>query len=103
HLAEPATSDLFAQVSNTPAVQTLARRMETGGVFSCAGINEAAWPFFASLLSQLFPRRPIVVVTDVLKTQESFQQDLETWAAIQSSAGSPAFSPLFYPAWEVLP
>ena len=77
--------------------------MENGGVFSCAGINEVSRPFFAALLARLFPRRPIVVVTDLLKTQEGFQQDLETWAGIQSTGGQPAFSPLFYPAWEVLP
>ena len=77
--------------------------MENGGVFSVAGVSEVARPFFAALLAQLFPRRPIVVVTDVLKTQESFQQDLDTWAAIQSAGGQSAFSPLFYPAWEVLP
>jgi transcription-repair coupling factor (superfamily II helicase) len=77
--------------------------MEPGGVFSCAGISEVARPFFTALLAQLFPRRPIVVVTDLLKTQESFQQDLETWAGISLANAQPAFSPLFYPAWEVLP
>ncbi len=78
--------------------------MENGGVFSCAGIAEAARPFFVALLAQLFPGRPIVVVTDLLKTQEGFQQDLETWAGIQAaSGGAPSFQPLFYPAWEVLP
>jgi transcription-repair coupling factor (superfamily II helicase) len=78
--------------------------MEHGGVFSCAGVSEVARPFFVALLAQLFPGRPIVVVTDVLKTQESFQQDLETWAGLQSAAQSrESFQPLFYPEWEVLP
>jgi len=77
--------------------------MEKGGVFSCARISEVARPFFTALLTQMFPGRPIVVVTDLLKTQESFQQDLETWAGIQSAGNRPSFSPLFYPAWEVLP
>jgi len=77
--------------------------MEHGGVFSCAGISEVARPFFTALLTRLFPRRPIVVVTDLLKTQESFQQDLETWASVQSNNSDPSFTPLFYPAWEVLP
>jgi len=78
--------------------------MEAGRVFSCAGISEVARPFFAALLAQVFPGRPIVVVTDLLKTQENFQQDLETWAAFQSAGqDSRSFSPLFYPAWEVLP
>ena len=42
----------------------------------------------------MFPQKTVVIVTENLKTQESFQQDLETWL------GAP---PLFYPAWEVLP
>src|SRR6187401_1052219 len=74
-----ATSELFARVSQTPAVRSLARRLENGGVLSCAGVAQPAQPFFAALLRQLFPKRPIVVVTDGLKTQEGFQQDLETW------------------------
>src|SRR5256885_16623347 len=40
------------------------------------------------------PQRTIVAVTENLKTQESFQQDLETWLGA---------SPLFYPAWEIFP
>jgi transcription-repair coupling factor (superfamily II helicase) len=128
NLAEAATSDLFAQVSTTPAVQSLARRLENGGVLSCADVDEAARPFLAAVLAQLFPHRPIVVVTDLLKTQESFQQDLETWMGLESgvrsptskvqsqkseaplplpaygaTGGPPSSQPLFYPAWEVLP
>jgi len=83
--------------------------MESGGALSAAGVATAAQPFFATLLRHLFPSRPIVVVTDNLKTQESFQQDLETWmrdskAATQpSSTFDPASSPLFFPAWDILP
>ena len=63
----------------------------------------------------MFPPRPIVVVTDSLKTQESFQQDIETWLRQKSEGGSqkaesaradlrPPTSDLrFYPAWETLP
>jgi transcription-repair coupling factor (superfamily II helicase) len=92
--AASAAGNLFADISQAPAVQSLARRLEDGGVLSGAGVCQAAQPFFAALLRKIFPRRPIIVVTDGLKTQESFQQDLETWL------GSP---PLFYPAWEILP
>jgi transcription-repair coupling factor (superfamily II helicase) len=98
-------------------VQSLARRLENGGVLTCAGVSQAAQPFFAVLLRKIFPRRPIVVVTDNLKTQESFQQDLETWTRVagsmmrQEPGGSNSGSqpstlnsqPLFYPAWDVLP
>jgi transcription-repair coupling factor (superfamily II helicase) len=115
----PATSALFDRVSQSPAVQSLARRLERGGALSCAGVAAPAQPFFAALLSKLFPQRPIVVVTDSLKTQESVQQDLETWllggtrsTASPVSSGAkvrdavecaPPIRPLFYPAWEILP
>ncbi len=70
------------------------QRLEDGGALSCAGVASPAQPFFAALLRKLFPKRPIVVVTENLKSQESLQQDLETWLG---------WSPLFYPAWEVMP
>ncbi|MEP6663575.1 MAG: DEAD/DEAH box helicase, partial [Verrucomicrobiota bacterium] len=112
--------DLFAAVSSTPAVQGLLRRAESGGVLSFSEISSAAQPFFAVLLAEIFPERNVVVVTDNLKTQESFQQDLETWLRIESKVQSPKieieeadFSTqnsklktqnlLFYPAWEMLP
>jgi transcription-repair coupling factor (superfamily II helicase) len=105
-----ATSHLFARVSATPAVQSLARRLEPGGLLSCAGVSPAAQPFLASLLAELFPERTVVVVTDGVKTQESFHQDLETWQAVKSEIRSPKSGiagplrrPLFYPAWDVLP
>ena len=86
-------------------MQALARRLEDGGALSFAGqprrsfqaeagVAPAAQPFLAALLRNIFPQRPVVVVTDGLKAQESFQQDLETWLGA---------SPQFYPAWEILP
>ena len=101
----------------TPAAQSLARRLESGGALSLAGIAAPAQPFFAALLNHLFPKRPIVIVTDGLKSQERFQQDLETWLArkfqvpssrfqvaeAQPSILHPQSTPLFYPAWEIFP
>src|ERR1039458_4769613 len=83
-----ATSELFASVSATPAMQSLARRLEQGGVLSCAGVSAAAQPFLAALLQHLFPQRPIVVVTQGLRTQESTQQDLATWLALRGEVQS---------------
>jgi transcription-repair coupling factor (superfamily II helicase) len=118
---------LFADILKAPAVQGLAQRLEHGGVLTCTGVSQAAQPFFAVLLKNFFPQRPIVIVTDNLKTQESFQQDLETWLSLESTVHSPQSktgevsssilhplarrskaeaapsSPLFYPAWDVLP
>ncbi|HEX5220996.1 MAG TPA: transcription-repair coupling factor, partial [Verrucomicrobiae bacterium] len=114
----PATSgSLFDRVLSAPAAQSLARRVESGGALSFAGVTASAQPFFAALLHRLFPQRPIVVVTDSLKTQESFHQDLETWLdqtrntergtrsqdVGQSSILDSPSSALFYPAWEILP
>jgi len=90
----PAASALFDRVSQTPAVQSLARRLEDGGALSFPAVCRPAQPFFAGLLQKIFPQRSIIVVTDNLKIQESFQQDLGTWL------GSP---PLFHPAWEIPP
>ena len=100
-------------------MQDLVRRLEDGGALSCEGVSPAARPFFAVLLRQLFLKRPIVVVTEGLKTQESFQQDNETWLTAecgvrsakcgirrnsgQSTISHSALRPLFYPAWEILP
>jgi transcription-repair coupling factor (superfamily II helicase) len=89
-----AAGKLFADILQTPAVQSFAWRLEKGGALSFSGIAVPAQPFFAALLQKLFPQRPIVIITKNLKAQESFQQDLETWLGT---------SPQFYPAWETLP
>jgi transcription-repair coupling factor (superfamily II helicase) len=87
-------------VLETPAMQELRSRLELGGVLSLAGIHPAAHPFLVFLLGQLFPQRSIVAITDGVKSQELFQQDLETWSSLNRAESSP---PLFYPSWEILP
>jgi len=86
-------------------------------VLTGASVSRAAQPFLAVLLQRFFPQRPIVIVADNLKTQESFQQDLETWLQISRAPGvevpvpndassrpsTPDPRPFFYPAWDVLP
>ena len=100
----PATPDPFVAVSHTPAAQDLRRRLEAGGALSCDTVNPSAQPFCAVLLRHLVPDRPIVVVTDGLKTQEGVHQDVETWLAFgPPKSGNSGFRSLFYPAWETLP
>ncbi len=53
---------------------------------------DAAKPFVVSLLSQI-SNRPVVVVTNGLKSQEALFNDLQTLLP----------GALFYPAWETLP
>ena len=97
-------------------MQALARRLEAGGALAFPGVVAPAQPFFAALLGKLFPQRPIIIVTENLKTQEGFHQDLETWLQVEGcklkadSRENPTcnlqpstFNPLFYPAWETLP
>ena len=43
------------------------------------------------------------MVTESLRTQEIFQQDIETWVAESRSGGALLARPFFFPAWEVLP
>ncbi|HEV2694864.1 MAG TPA: transcription-repair coupling factor [Verrucomicrobiae bacterium] len=88
-----ATGKLFADILKAPAVTALVKRLEHGGALSFSGLAASAHPFIVALLQHLFPNRPLVAVTENLKAQESFQQDVETWLER---------SPLFYPAWEIL-
>ena len=70
-------------------MQLLARRLEQGGVLSCAGVSAPAQPFLAALLHHLYPQRAIVLVLEGLKTQELAHQDLTTWLAVRSEVRSP--------------
>ncbi len=91
----------FDAALNTPAVQHLRRRVESGGALSLCGTPASAQPFLAAALRQLFPERPVVVVTEGLKTQEVFHQDVETWLKLANPEVKGGA--LFYPAWETLP
>ncbi|HEV2436344.1 MAG TPA: transcription-repair coupling factor [Verrucomicrobiae bacterium] len=101
-------------------MQSVVRRLENGGVLTCAGVGQAAQPFFTVLLRDIFPGRPFVLVAPDLKTQESCQQDIETWLSLSRGSGvgsreqkspgetgprpsAPGSQPLFYPPWEVFP
>lgn len=88
--------DIFSVVASVPVAQALRERVERGDPLSFTAINPAAQPFFAVLLARMFPDRPVVVVTESLRSQELFQQDVETWT---KETGRP--KPLFFPAWEV--
>jgi transcription-repair coupling factor (superfamily II helicase) len=102
--AVAATSHLFDRVLETPAVQSLARRLEQGGVLSCVGISPNAQAFFSTLLHYEFPERTIVVVTEGLRAQEIAHQDISTWMRVKSPiCGDHKIEPSFYPAWEILP
>jgi transcription-repair coupling factor (superfamily II helicase) len=51
-------------------------------VLSCPGIGLAAQPFFAAMLRRFFPGRPVLVVAEGLKSQESVHQDIATWVLV---------------------
>lgn len=78
----------------TPAADSLRQRLERGGALQFSGATAASHPFLAACARRWFPNRALVVVTDGLKKQEGFTQDLETWLGHKLN---------FFPAWEVLP
>src|ERR1043165_8783956 len=82
-------------------MQHVRSRMEKGGVLSLAGVHPAAQSFLAFALQELFPARRIMIITESVRAQESFQQDLETWFSLTSRKEGK--TPLFYPSWEILP
>ena len=100
-----AIDSLFAALAQAPAVQFLRQRVEKGCALSLDAVTPGAYPFLAVLLRHLFPARPMVIVTDGVRGQESLQQDTETWLQVEGCKLKigPNSQPLFYPAWEVLP
>ncbi len=90
----------------TPAVRAISRRLEGGGVLSLDGVAGSAQPFLAALLTKLLHKRTVAVITDSLRTQERFEQDITTWLRLENPADpktpSPA-APLFFPEWQTLP
>jgi transcription-repair coupling factor (superfamily II helicase) len=99
----PAAGEIFPAVALSPAVRALRESVERGEPLSLSAVNLAAQPFLAVLLAYLFPGRPIVVVTQNLRTQEVALQDVQTWLAYWTSSSAPPPVSLFYPSWEVLP
>ncbi len=112
---------LFAQLRQTPAAQALLRRVAAGGALTWGGVAGAGHAFVAAWLHREFPGRPIVLVAEHLKAQETLHQDLGTWlgqsgqrsavssqpaAAASTLPQTPEPRPhplLFFPAWETLP
>ena len=86
------SESLFAGVLRSSLIPPLKRRLEAGDFLSLNSVSDAGQPFVAALLAQL-SQRPILIVTDGLKSQEAFFNDLQTFL--------PAAQ--FYPAWETLP
>jgi len=93
-----AAGELFPAVAASPAVQSLRERVEKGESLSFDAVSPAAHPFLAVLLSWLFPNRPIIVVAPSLTTQESFQQDIQTWLAQRPSFHQPSPHPVPLPS-----
>lgn len=102
-----AAGDLFSAVMLTPPTRTLGEHVEAGDVLSLNSICRAGQPFFGVLLAKLFHKRPVVIVTEGLKSQEVFYQDIQTLLGLSAPQkgedAEPPLRALFYPAWEILP
>jgi transcription-repair coupling factor (superfamily II helicase) len=84
--------NLFEVALGSPLIPLVKRRLDTGEFLRLNSLADAAKPFIVSLLSKI-SNRPVLVVTDGLKSQENFFNDLQTFLS----------DALFYPAWETLP
>src|SRR5437667_12474913 len=73
-------------------LKNIIRRLDAGDFLSLNSVADAGKPFVVSLLSQI-SHRPVLVVTDGLKSQEAFFNDLQMFLPDAQ----------FYPAWETLP
>ena len=83
---------LFESVLGSPSIPLIKRRLAVGDFLSLNSLADAGKPFVVALLAQI-SNRPVVVVTDGLKSQEAFFNDLQTFLP----------GAQFYPAWETLP
>jgi transcription-repair coupling factor (superfamily II helicase) len=104
-ISKTATAGLLADVLKTPSLSSLRQRIERGDSLPLETVARAAQPFLPAIIRRMFPERPIVVVTEDLRAQESYYQDLQTWisGSDPDSASSVASALAFYPAWEMLP
>ena len=69
-------------------------------------VCSAAVPAIAATLQKRHPERPLLLVADTLKTQETLFQDLQTWmkrSGLSRTKSEEAPPPLFFPAWEIQP
>ncbi len=101
--------DLFAAVRSAPEFAALLGRLESGGVHTLNGLAPAAHPFLAGLLARALPGRPVVLVTESPKAQESRHADLATWLNVATHHEAADKDPRhritarFFPAWDTLP
>ena len=77
---------------NCPATPRVAAAIDAGGFLCLAPVAEPARPFVAALLARKLDR-PLLIVTDGLKSQEAWELSLIAFGA----------TPQFYPAWESPP
>jgi transcription-repair coupling factor (superfamily II helicase) len=83
---------LFQVALGSPLIPLLKRGLDAGEFLSLNSVADAGKPFLVALISQI-SNRPVLVVTDGLKSQEKFFNDLQTFLS----------DALLFPAWETLP
>jgi transcription-repair coupling factor (superfamily II helicase) len=104
-LLEKSGLSLWSRFSRTPAAEELRQRLEREKSFACAGVSRAAQPFLGALLQKLARERPVLLVTEGVKSQEQFHQDVQTYLALDAGETADGKGPelLFFPGWDILP
>ena len=89
---------LFDVLTQSRPGQSLVEGVAKGGALICLGVDAAGWAHVAAVLRRE-TGRTVVLVVDLLKVQETLQQDVETWLRLLE-VDAPA---KYFPDWEVLP
>src|SRR5687767_1318669 len=87
---------IFERATNSQAFIEVLEKVRRDNSVHITEVSFSAQAFLISWLAQQW-KKPVLVITDGLKTQESLFSDLEAYA------GKDKNPLLFFPAWEHLP
>ena len=105
------TPDLLERIQALPSFQDLIRRLAPGQEVALSHVDPAAHACWITALHRALPNRPILVVCDTSKSQESLHSELVTWQQLTAAPSTPEAgkaavqnldAPLFFPEWEIL-
>lgn len=96
------TPDIVSRIQKIPAFERCLQKLQPGEVFTLP-IPECAHACWITALHRSLPERPLVVVCETTKTQESLHSELLTWhQGLENLKPRTVHPPHFFPEWEIL-
>ena len=99
----PGTKASLAYLCDSPAFKPLLKVEKIGELLSLDGVSSGSEAFIITVISQLLPARPLIVVCPTVQIQEQVHHELKTWLPYFTNSALQAPDPQFFPAWDVLP